>query len=135
MKKMVECKFCNGAGYYIVHGREDSEENCPYCDGTGKVEEEECDGCVLNGNCPGYYEGCFQAVNAEPQEHMNIDGRIRKHELISHRLRNIKAMDEIIAGKSNEYNKYMRDSTFIQGIYMKLEMEKECLQEMYDMDE
>ncbi len=132
MKKMVNCNFCNGAGYYVVHGREDTEEGCPYCAGNGKIEADECDECVLADECPGYYDGCFDAVNRKPL--LDIDGRIRKHELIAHRLRNIKAMEEIIAGKSNEYSKYMHDSMFIQGVRMKLEVEKECLQELYDME-
>ncbi len=29
------CPYCKGNGYYIVHGREDTPEDCPECNGTG----------------------------------------------------------------------------------------------------
>jgi len=30
------CKYCEGKGYIMIHGREDTPETCPHCDGTGR---------------------------------------------------------------------------------------------------
>ncbi len=46
--------------------RLDSEGNdiTPMCEiADGIILDDECKECVLKDNCPGYYDGCFKAVN------------------------------------------------------------------------
>lgn len=50
--------------------RLDSEGNdiTPMCEiADGIVLDDGCGECVLKDNCPGYYDGCFEAVNGSKE--------------------------------------------------------------------
>ncbi len=51
--------------------RLDSEgnDNTPMCEiADGIILNDGCGGCVLKNGCPGYYDGCFEAVNSAEGE-------------------------------------------------------------------